>query len=95
MGSYLTIKPARKDSDDQERNHNFYRKSNRDDYTRDQDGYPERRERRVSRRYYHYNSPNRKPEIEQYPCRYKYIYQTFCICLISKVLGFFGRRDNL
>lgn len=81
MGSYLTIKPARNDENPQNphdvghRSHrrSHYSQSERKDYSRDQDGYPEYGGRRSNYRFDRYNSPQGQPpqqqHVEQYPCR--------------------------
>jgi len=66
MGSYLTIKPGR--NENSRRRSQSYSQSERNDYSRDQDGYPEYGRRKQYNGYNNMNS-NNSNQSEQYPCR--------------------------
>ena len=70
MGSVLTIKPGRSnDGPYNGRENQRYSPVNRNEYSRDQDGYPEKREKYGNKHYQTYNYNNSDRQEEQYPCR--------------------------
>ena len=80
-GSIISIKPARKEIDQvneakEKRNRSRFSKNKDDffrhDYSKDQDGYPQRR-----RQSYNHSDYNRHQDPQQYPCRLIPLFEYF------------------